>query len=213
MVRFLSAGTVHDGAPPKLATTTALPSGQGTLPLCPTSPTSRSAPHRSAQFPQPLTASAPRQRSPPVAATRLHTKSLLPPRRPHRCSRGDSATKPIKEPTLSCGLAHCTVSSLSRRSPQPPFSALARRETNETFFSHNGVKDSITCVVSFVCSFICQFGKMTFATYNRAASGNEPIPPAARIEQPVTCRTRQRYPLKERGRSYGPFCIRAYAAL
>jgi len=24
---------------------------------------------------------------------------------------------------------------------------------------------------------------------------------------------RQRYPFKERGRSYGPFCIRAYAAL
>lgn len=152
MVRFLSAGTVHDGAPPKLATTTALPSGQGTLPLCPTSPTSRSAPHRSAQFPQPLTASAPRQRSPPVAATRLHTKSLLPPRRPHRCSRGDSATKPIKEPTLSCGLAHCTVSSLSRRSPQPPFSALARRETNETFFIHTLTRENVRFFFKQLCN-------------------------------------------------------------
>jgi hypothetical protein len=61
-----------------------------------------------------------------------------------------AGAKPIKDRPSSCGLAHCTVYSISRRSrlSRPP--GLMRRETEQTFFIHNFFQTlfrpfSITC--------------------------------------------------------------------
>jgi hypothetical protein len=70
-------------------------------------------------------------------SVRSNTPKPLETSPPRHDFRSNSETKPIKDPASVCGLVHCTVSSLSRRSALSfPFSALARRETDETFISH-----------------------------------------------------------------------------
>src|SRR5260370_23447421 len=109
------AWTVHEVATPKLATTPALPSRQGTLPLCPVLATSTSGTMQTLSF---------FCHSPHKHATRkltCHNDPADPPKTsPHSFAR--SATpdpipeqNPFKDPASHRGLVHCTASSLSLR--------------------------------------------------------------------------------------------------
>ena len=137
MVRFPYAWTVHEVPAPKLAASPALRSRQGPVPVCPAAPTSRSC---TMESPSLARSSLPRcalqeallPPAFPVSLPRYTTRHLS-----QRCGRSNFETKPIKDPASICGLVHCTVSSLPRRPALSfPLSALARRETDETFFSH-----------------------------------------------------------------------------
>jgi hypothetical protein len=141
MVRLPCAWTVHDTHASKLAAPPALPSRQGTALVCPAPPTSTLCATGRPSFscsclPRCATSASP----PPTASGATHPNHSKPHLRRHDF-RSYSETKPIKDPASVCGLVHCTVSSLSRRSALSfPFSALARRETDETFISHRSRK-------------------------------------------------------------------------
>jgi hypothetical protein len=97
MDRCPCAWTVHDAPAPKLAATPALPSRQGPLLLCPHSPASTSDTPACPQFPQPITASPHYRRPTPAKAIPATRQNLAPQPRPHRHSRSNSGTKPIKD--------------------------------------------------------------------------------------------------------------------
>jgi len=75
MDRFPCAWTAHDAPAPKLATTPALPSRQGALPLRPASPTSNPSTHPQAQFVSSLAASPATTAHGLPQPPRLHTKT------------------------------------------------------------------------------------------------------------------------------------------
>src|ERR1019366_10809259 len=137
MVRLPCAWTVHDTHASKLPAPPALPSRQGTAPLRPATHTSHlCTTDRPSFLCSCLPRCASRGSSPPTAPAATHSNHSKPHLRRHDF-RSSSETKPIKDPASVCGLVHCTVSSLSRRPALSfPFSALARRETDETSFSH-----------------------------------------------------------------------------
>ena len=88
---------------------------------------------------------ASRTSSPPTEPAATHSNPSKPHLRRHDF-RSHSETKPIKDPASVCGLAHCTVSSLSRRSAcslcfllsraaklMKPFSVLIKESSGNIF--------------------------------------------------------------------------------
>ena len=124
--------TPHDAHRPEPATTPALLCRQRTPYLCPAPAKPHSTLLRN------LESACPAH---PTPTAPLLISSRQPPQSSpcYRKSHCRHRTKPIKDRPSRCGLAHCTVSSISRRSStsRPPVSQ--RRESDETFISHGPV--------------------------------------------------------------------------
>ena len=121
MVRFRSVWTVPDATATQLPTTPTLLSRQGTLSLCPASSTNNSGTHRPIRFPEFTVAATSHRGSSHATAPPVTGESRANNQRPRTYSKSNSEAKPIKDPALSCGLVHCTVSSLSRHAAKPCF--------------------------------------------------------------------------------------------
>ena len=135
MARCRRWWTLHDPAWPELAAPT-LPSRQGVtgVRLAPT-------PHTNSGPNCPDSSPLPHRRGHPRALLPADTPTGSPSSARNHTPRTE--TKPIKDRTSSCALVHCTVYSISRR---PHFScspASSRRETEQTFFSANNLKQPI----------------------------------------------------------------------